>query len=313
MNEIGGYIEFEHYHGKQFHDNAIKLNCSRNALAYLIKLHEIKKIYIPYFLCDSVLKVCKKYNVEAIFYHINEDFLPILPDADFSKEWFYLVNYYGQLKNEKIRELSKIIKNLIVDNVQAFFQEPVEHIPTIYNCRKFFGVADGAYLYSDSRLNEDLEVDISYKRMEFLLGRFEKNANEFYPQYVANNELFETEPVKHMSAFTENIMRSLDYARIRNVRTENFEYLHNNLKEFNKLALLIPEGAFSYPLFIENGANIRKKLQVEKVYIPTLWSDVFNLCKKNELEYQMAENILPIPVDQRYGKNDMEFISKFFV
>ena len=116
-----------------------------------------------------------------------------------------------------------------------------------------------------------------------------------------------------MSAFTENIMRSLDYARIRNVRTENFEYLHNNLKEFNKLALLIPEGAFSYPLFIENGANIRKKLQVEKVYIPTLWSDVFNLCKKNELEYQMAENILPIPVDQRYGKNDMEFISKFFV
>lgn len=43
MKEIGGYIEFEHYHGKEFHQNALKLNCSRNALAYLIKLHGIKK------------------------------------------------------------------------------------------------------------------------------------------------------------------------------------------------------------------------------------------------------------------------------
>ena len=308
MREIGGYIEFEHYHGKQFHDNAIKLNCSRNALAYLIKLHGIKKLYIPYFLCDSVLKICKKYNVEVVFYHINEDFLPILPDADFSKEWFYLVNYYGQLKNKKIRELSKTVKNLIVDNVQAFFQEPVEHIPTIYNCRKFFGVADGAYLYSDSRLDEDLEVDISYKRMEFLLGRFEKSANEFYPQYVANNELFEKEPIKQMSAFTENIMRSLNYERIQKVRTDNFDFLHKNLKELNKLKLFVPEGAFAFPLFVNRGSFIRKELQLKRIYIPTLWSDVFSVCKENDLEAKFVENILPLPIDQRYNENDMNYL-----
>lgn len=308
MKEIGGYIEFEHYNGKQFHDNAIKLNCSRNALAYLVKLHGIKKLYIPYFLCDSVLKVCKKYNVEVVFYHINEEFLPLLPDEDFSKEWFYLVNYYGQLKNEKIRELSKIVKNLIVDNVQAFFQEPVEHIPTIYNCRKFFGVADGAYLYSDSILDEDLEIDVSYKRMEFLLGRFEKSANEFYPQYKANNELFETEPIKQMSAFTENIMRSLDYERIQKVRTDNFDFLHKNLKELNKLNLFVPEGAFAYPLLVEHGAVIRQKLQSEKIYIPTLWPDVFDISKENYLEYKFAKDILPIPLDQRYNIKEMEYM-----
>ena len=310
MTEIGGYIEFEHYHGKEFHDNAIKLNCARNCLAYLIKLHKIERIYIPYFLCDSVLKVCKKYGVEEYFYHIDENFQPLIPSVDFSKDWLYVVNYYGQLSNKRIADFAEKYKNIIIDNVQSFFQKPVAHVPTIYTCRKFFGVSDGAYLYSNQELEEELELDISYNRMSFLLGRYEKTASEFYPQYVANNELFETEPIKQMSVFTENIMQSMDYKRIKNVRTDNFEYLHKKLKSFNKLDLLIPEGAFAYPLFIDSGASIRKKLQMEKIYIPTLWPDVFDLCNKNELEYQIAENILPIPVDQRYGIKEMELISE---
>ena len=270
MKEFGGYIEFEHYHGKQFHNEAIKLNCSRNCLAYLIKVYNIKHIYIPYFLCDSVLKVCKKNGVEVSFYNINENFLPIIPQADFSKDCFYLVNYYGQLSNEKIAELAKSIPNLIVDNVQAFFQQPVAHVLTIYNCRKFFGVADGAYLYSDEKLQEKLERDFSYNRMEYLVGRFEKTAYEFFQEYVSNNKRFADEPIKMMSALTENIMCSLDYKKIKTIRTDNFAYLHEQLKSINKLKLSIPAGAFSYPLYLENGYEIRKNLQVEKIYIPTL-------------------------------------------
>lgn len=311
MKELGGYIEFEHYHGSQFHENAVKLNCSRNALAYLMKLHGIRRIYIPYFLCDSVLGVCKKYGVEVCFYHIMENFEPIVPpNVDFTNDGFYLVNYYGQLTNEKITEISRSAKNLIVDNVQAFFQMPLPHVPTIYNCRKFFGVADGAYLYTDSRLDEEFETDFSYERMGFLLGRFEKTASEFYPQFVANNEFFASEPIKRMSALTENIMRSLDYERIKNVRTENFAYLHEKFSGLNKLKLSVPEGAFAYPLYLENGAEVRKKLQAQKIYIPTLWPDVFDVCEESDLEYKMAKNILPLPVDQRYGKEEMEYISE---
>ena len=145
------------------------------------------------------MNVCKKYNVEVKFYHIDENFLPVIPKGEFSKNWLYLVNYYGQLTNEKICEYSKSINNLIVDNVQAFFQEAVDRVPTIYTCRKFFGVADGAYLYSEKKLNEELEIDSSYDRMTFLLGRYEKSASEFYSEYVANNKLFTNEPIKQIS------------------------------------------------------------------------------------------------------------------
>ena len=63
-----------------------------------------------------------------------------------------------------------------------------------------------------------------------------------------------------------------------------------------------------YPLYINNGNEIKKKLQERKIYVPTLWPDVYKLCDKTETEYQMAENIIPIPVDQRYNVDDMKYI-----
>ncbi len=47
---------------------------------------------------------------------------------------------------------------------------------------------------------------------------------------------------------------------------------------------------------------------MEKIYIPVLWPDVFKICRAGDLEYDMAENILPLPVDQRYTEKDMEYI-----
>ena len=60
MKEIGGYIEFEQYSGKMFHEGAVALNCARNALLYLCKAKGITKIAVPKFLCDSVGGVCRR-------------------------------------------------------------------------------------------------------------------------------------------------------------------------------------------------------------------------------------------------------------
>lgn len=73
---------------------------------------------------------------------------------------------------------------------------PVDGLDTLYTCRKYFGVADGAFLYSDMRLSKEIPQDESFERMHFLLGRYERSANEFYGEYVANNKLFATEPAK---------------------------------------------------------------------------------------------------------------------
>jgi len=104
------------------------------------------------------------------------------------------------------------------------------------------------------------------------------------------------------------MLRALDYGRIKRAREDNFACLHRVLAPINELSLTVPDGAFMYPLLVKNGREIRKRLQAEKVYVPLLWPDVFARCRPEEPEYRMAADILPLPVDQRYGSGDMEAI-----
>lgn len=302
MREIGGYIELDTYTGEMLHENSIKLNCGRNALAYLLRAKQIKTIWMPKFMCDSCDYVLSSYEVKIHYYSIGLDFKPHVEQR--GDEWLYVVNFYGQLSNEYLASLGK---NVIVDNAQAYFQSPISGIDTLYTCRKFFGVPDGAILYTDKQI-EVSERDESFERMHFLLGRYERSAQEFYQEYVDNNHFFQEEPIKRMSKLTENLLHGLDYNVIKKKRTENFAYLHERLADSNRLKLMVPDGAFMYPYYVENGFDLRKKLQAKKIFIPTLWPAVFNRCNQNELEYQMARNILPIPVDQRYGIEDMDYI-----
>lgn len=302
MKEIGGFIELDSYTGNMLHEDAVKLNCGRNALAYLIKAKKIKKIHMPKFMCDSCNLVLSENNVEVSYYSIGSDFKPFIKNWD---GYLYIVNFYGQLSNEY---LSTLGNKIIVDNAQAYFQMPIQGVDTLYTCRKYFGVADGAILYTNAKLQDKLPNDFSYSRMNYLLGRYEKTASEFYSQYVDNNKLFLNEPIKRMSKLTFNLLHGIDYEKIKNIRTENFSYLNRELKDMNRLDLLNPIGAFMYPLLLPNGATIRKKLQEKKIYIPILWPSVLKMCNKNDLEYDYAQNILPLPVDQRYDLEDMKYL-----
>lgn len=307
MKEIGGYIELDTCRHAMLHEDAILLNCGRNALAYLLEAKGIKKLYLPYFLCDSVANVCKKYGVEVVFYHIGENWLPkdLVIDGD---AWLYIVNFYGQITREDLARLAAAYRNIIIDNAQAYFDAPLANVDTLYTCRKFFGVSDGALLYTNSKLERSLAIDESFNRIHYVLGRYERTASEFYEEAAQNNDIFDNEPIKEMSRLTKNLLRSIDYEYVKQVRTNNFAYLHEKLREVNKLNVRLIEGAFMYPLLIDDGMKIRKQLQQMKIYIPTLWPNVLEECEPDTLEYKFAAEILPIPVDQRYGIEDMEYL-----
>lgn len=309
MKEYGGYIELDHYTGKMLHDKALALNSGRNCLAYLIRAKHIRKLVLPRFLCDSVTGICEREHTSFRFYKIRENFTPDNVETE-PDEWLYIVNYYGQLTADKLKELQNRFGKIIIDNAQAYFDEPIPGADTIYTCRKFFGVADGAFLYTDAKLDGELMRDESFERMHFLLGRFERTASEFYSEYTANNHIFASEPIKYMSKLTDNLLHGINYEMVKTRRTENFRLYHELLGGQNKLKLSVPEGPFAYPFMIENGNTARKSLQKQKIYIPMLWPSVLEQCDKKSLEYAMAENILPLPCDQRYDAEDISYIAK---
>lgn len=308
MKEIGGYFELEKLISNEYHKSLIALNSGRNALIYILKSREIEKLYIPYYLCESVYEILKKYNYKYEFYKIKGGFTPDFEKNLDENEYLYVVNYYGQLNNEILKKLKDKYKNIIVDNTHSFFQEPLKETDTIYNCRKWFGVSDGAYLSTEKILEIELEKDKSGERMKHLLGRFEETASKYYKYFQKNDETFQELELKQMSDLTHNILGAIDYENIKNKRKRNYKILENKFKEINGIELKEQEIPFCYPLYLENAVEIKKKLAEQKIYIPTLWPNVLEEVSRENIEYKYAKNILPVPCDQRYNEEDMKRI-----
>ncbi len=309
QGEIGGYLELEHFAGAEYYPDAIRLSSARNALLYILLARKIDKIYIPYFLCDAVSNLLKREGIRHSFYHVGED---LRPDPSFQPEGdgpVYVVNYYGQLSNEEVLALKERFGSVIVDNVQAFFQPPAQGIDTVYSCRKFFGVPDGGYAATDARLPQQLLRETATPRMDFLLGRFESgSASSYYSSFLRSEEQHDEAPLLAMSSFTQNVLRAVDYNRVRMLRERNYAALESALREANRLRLDPAAGPYAYPFYTENGPILRKQLASEGIYIPTLWPNVQEIGDKTER--RLAENILPLPCDQRYTPEQMRYVSE---
>jgi len=311
--EVGGFLELEiNDLGSLYHDNAFAVNSGRNALEYIIRANQYSKIYLPFFTCDAVLQIIKKVNIKYEFYTIDKEFYPIY-DFDCLKkdEAFIYTNYFG-LCHHNIEKLVVKCDNLILDNAQAYFSKPIKNLPTFYSPRKFFGVPDGGLLYNCKKLNLKFETDNSLKRLEHIAGRIGQGAQKFYPYYLKIEESFKGEPIKKMSKFTKKILSGIDYEKVKKIRNENYNTLHKTLKFQNKLNLphLMKEVPLCYPFFSKSGIEIKRKLISEKIYVPTYWPNVIEWVGSNTLEYDLAENLVCLPIDQRYGKSEMNKIIK---
>lgn len=308
MREIGGYFGLETFTGQEYHEDLLALNNGRNALLYLLKARNIQKLYIPLFLCDSVSNLLTRYGYAYEYYGIHRDFTPAFTKKLGKDEYLYVVNFYGQISNNDIREIKKRHGNVIFDNIHAFFQKPVCGVDTIYSCRKFFGVPDGGYLATDVMLQQELQTDISKDRMKHILGRFEGNASSYHEDFKANDKLFASLELRRMSELTHNLLRAVDYEGVRRQRNENFALLQELLGQWNGISCHAPDGPYCYPFYCKNGMQVKRLLAAEKIYVATLWPNV--LQHEGTLEKDFAENILPLPCDQRYDAQDMTRVAQ---
>lgn len=294
---IGGYPELELRKGEHYHKNALRLNTARNCFEYVLRVREYTKVYIPYYTCEVMLEPLRKCNVDYEFYHINPQ---LEPDQDFNlqpTEAFLYTNYYG-LKQRCVERLAHLYGNhLIVDNAQAFFAEPLKGVDTFYSARKFFGVADGAYLYIDKLLDEVLEQDRSYQRMSHLLIRADIGAEAGYGNFGDNEDSLTNNPIRLMSNLTEKILCSIDYQLVKKMRRSNYMLLNEHLSIKNGLHLTMDDDAVPmvYP-YLTNDTTLRQRLIDQRIYVAVYWANIKEWCNYNVLEYTLFERLLAIPV-----------------
>lgn len=307
MEAIGGYFSLELPKFEEYHKNAIRLNTGRNCLEYILRCRQYKKVLIPYYTCEVILEPFQKLSIAYEFYHIDLS-LEISDEIHLQEDEALLyTNYYG-LKQRYVEVLAeKYGRQLIIDNTQAFFAMPIPGIDTFYTCRKFFGVPDGAYLYTDSIIDEEFDQDSSYKRMAHLLKRIDLSAEEGFADFRTTDDGLDYQPIRKMSKLTRCMMNGIDYEAIKQQRRANYQLLDTALGHDNNIVLALEKDAVPmiYP-YMTDKEDLRNHLIQNKVFVAKYWPNVDEWVSDNSsLEYKLVNYMLPLPIDQRYDTIEM--------
>lgn len=305
IRPIGGYFELELPVYPELHGDAIALNSGRFCLEYVLRCRQYKKVYVPCFTCDSAIEPIKKLGIRYEFYHIDKEYRIIGEIRLNDGEALMYTNYWG-LQDAYCQLLaSRYGQRLILDYTQAFYSKPIIGIDTFYSCRKFFGVPDGGYLYTDAQADFEIVPDESYMRMNSLIKRIDISPEAGFQDFHNISSTFHEMPIRKMSNFTKRMMGGIDYERAARRRIDNYNTLKRQL---GGRMLNYGEIPMIYPYTSEAGQKLRQNLIDYKVFVAKYWPNVDEWAGENSLETWMANHILPLPIDQRYGREDMERI-----
>lgn len=323
MREIGGpfAIELPAKSGEfyqEYEKRLIRLESGRSCYEYAVLHAKPKALWLPVYNCSSVEQriqssLLKKYGLKVNFYNIDETFTPLIPTPTSRDEMVCWVNFWGVTPLKRRQEMAKRFPLLLIDNTQAFYDPPLEGTYTVYSCRKFFGVADGAYLILPEKCTPDEKICIKGNRIgeknAYLLQALESGQNAIYQDFKSCQSTFAECGIMEMSRTSRYILERTDYEDARRRRRMNFQVLQKALGAHNKIAVALEEGQapFRYP-FVCNNEVLRRELVRRHIYVARWWAETIEDSRANAFEKKMAHDLMPIPLDQRYNEDDMRYV-----
>ncbi len=315
---LGGYFEWEPTPGGEpIHLNArLALKSGRSCVRCLLDVERPSAVWVPFYCCDALLEPFDAAGVAVKRYAIGPD-LAVDPSVKMADaERIVVINYFG-LQNAQIAAAEERWREHVwVDNTQAFFHRPES--PQAFDCnsaRKFLGVPDGGYLYGPPSAvlpaAETWQRNANY-RFEHLILRGQGDISEGRGIFE-ENERRNGEGIERMSRLSEAMLARINFAQTAQIRRENFQTLHATLAGRNRLPpdLLTLDAdtvPYCYP-YLPRRPIAHRYLWDRQIFAPRLWVEcAANPARGFEWEQDLARNLLPLPIDQRYGRAEMQRI-----
>lgn len=320
MSAIGGFLGLELTSLPSDEVDGVEdsclLNTGRNALGLILEEKGIEHLWIPYYSCRVLLQPLEERKIPYTYYFLDEALGPRLdPDELGPREALLYINYFG-VRTSVERSLVDRFPCLILDRCQAFFEPlPDGSTPAFFSMRKFFGVPDGAIVQNLSgKLSEEWPEDRSQDRFHHLLKRCEDGPEAAYPAFKAHEEALDDIPPRRISPLSRRVYQGIAQEKVKAQRKQNFDRLHQKLKGSNELTPLLEseniEGPLAYPYLRKGGQSLRDHLIGERIYCPTYWPRIDGDIPPVEgaWELHLQGDLVPLPIDQRYGEEEMETI-----
>lgn len=294
--------------------NLYSLNLARNSLELLLKAIKPTCIHAPYYTCHSIHKVLEKLVPEVRYYHIDENFFPLIPDCEVNDDQFIIINNYFGVFEESVNFIIKQYgSRVIVDNSQAFYSLLPDSVDQIFSPRKFFGVTDGGFLLTKkniSYLYHSLGKDQSADRVKHLFVSDETSKNDSYKDFLLyRKNLQSLEPMK-MSVSTQEIIKTIDIEYCKRKRKSNFERMNELIGKYNLLDIPIDSNQvpMCYPL-LTKCQSLRHDLVKKNIYVGTYWPISPIAQRSSTFEDLLRSNLCCLPIDQSMTDNDVQVVS----
>jgi len=295
-------------------------------------------ILFPAYCCWSMSAPFEKAGWIVVYYRLNED---LTVDLDYLKDLLDKVkvdailtmNFYGSARTDDAVAMVKSANKEIA--VIEDFSHCTFSIKQIHNeqvdvyvssIRKSIGVCDGALIlshlpmpmeYVKECLPEfcDRRYRAQTQKRDYLFSKNSDTKQMFLGEIRKCEEILNAfTDIHHISKTALRMISSLNGEHIAYARIENMRHLMQRL--YGKVRIVpgvercLGGAPFSLPILVENRDQIQQMLAKAGVYAPVLWpicNEARKICRVSAL---MSDQMLSIPIDQRYDWDDMEEIAE---
>lgn len=315
MKPIGGYFGLE-CGSKKCHPQSkgMQVGSGRQALELILRsLPADIELIIPDYTCEVILEPIEKLNIPFQRYEVNDNLeISELPELQ-KNQYLIYTNYFGIKDAYALKLEKKYGSLLILDNAQAFFMEEPQNAQSFYSPRKFVGVPDGGIAFPEQSSEARIILNrapqaLSWNRCQALLKRIDLGAQEGYNDYKEIEEELVGQELKRMSNLTKSMLEGIDWEYVKEKRRNNFAFLHEALGSENELKIEDID-SFACPMvypFRTSRKGLREALIKEKIFVATYWPN--SKYKMEAGSERLRDEILPLPIDQRYTSDDMQRI-----
>ena len=311
------------YHLKHFNTGRSAIEALFN---YLHQQRGVDNVFVPCFICSSVIDALKRSKVKITPYKVNKDLTFDIKNISCGQnDVIYACEYFGKgftqevlstikgLQNKGVTVVQDITLNLLANGEFFIFGDYI-----IGSERKWFAIPDGGFIASKSELPDFKIVDeindytLYYLVAQLMKSEYLKNANldknEYLNYYKKATEcLFSDYTVRSISKISENLLKQTDFDFIAKKRIKNYDFLFNAFSKFDFIRPLERESD-SVPMGMVVMTNERDSLfnylVANDVYCNIHWREN-NLISLYEDSKYVSETVLTIPCDQRYGIDDL--------
>lgn len=332
-----GYFETFNQFG-----NCTWLRSGREALHFVAlslnpdKNHPI--VLMPAYCCHSMVDPFEKAGWKVVYYKLNEDltidlgYLALALTKE-SPKAILTMNYYGSASTKGA--VACVKSNSPECKVIEDFSHCTFSLADILNTqvdfyvtsiRKSVGVCDGSVVISKESLDESF---IEEGETEFVSVR--KDSQKLKAEYTYSQEkelkavffsalrrqegeLDAFEGVHRISSTGKEMLKVLNGGMIRYARQQNMKHildlLDGKVESISGIERCLNGAPFSLPILVTNRDEVQQKLAKRGVYAPVLWPICDEARAICHVSARMADEMLSIPIDQRYNYDDIEDIAK---